>query len=232
MTDEMATIQDRISKLLAKARGTDNEREAAIFMAKAQEMLARHNLDEAELRARESRDDDPVGSQDYRDGVAKWRLTIAQGCAKLYFCSLLKSGRTIQFVGKPHNTAVAISMTDWLCTVVKRMSREHTGDRAMQADFQRGASIRLYQRLVELYREQNAPPPAAAGPTGNALVVLYRNEETAVADYLSSMNVRAGRKGRGMKLGAAAGAGMAAANTISLNKQVGAERRPSRMLGR
>jgi hypothetical protein len=224
-------IQDTIAALLAKARGTDNENEAAIFMAKAQELLARHNLDEAQLRGRDAKSNEPVGEHRYRDSVAKWRSVIAQGCAKLYFCSCLTWGKEFRFVGKAHNAEVAISMTDWLCAVVKRMAREYSSDRKTQGEFYYGAAMRLYQRLVALYQEQNPVAPTAKSNTsdGRAMVLLYTNEEAEVKGYLSQYNLRT-RKSKGSRYTGASAAGAAAANGIQLNKQV-SETRSSRMIG-
>lgn len=45
----MDDIVRKIAGLMAKANGTENEHEAAAFAAKAQEMLARHNLSEMDV---------------------------------------------------------------------------------------------------------------------------------------------------------------------------------------
>ncbi|MET7772417.1 DUF2786 domain-containing protein [Nocardia sp. NPDC005366] len=44
-------LMRRVRGLFAKAEGTDNEREAETFRAKAYELLAKHNLDEMAVRA-------------------------------------------------------------------------------------------------------------------------------------------------------------------------------------
>lgn len=233
MNAETEAIQETIAKLLRKAEGTSNEHEAALFAAKAQELLARHNLDEAKVRARDATASDPITEQNYgRKSVAPWRRQVAQGCAKLYFCRLLCVGSELEFVGKSHNVEVAISMTNWLCSVVVRMAREYDSDRREQEDFKRGAGLRLYGRLMELYRQQNPIQERAKPGGGSGLPALYHNEETEVAEFLEQRYGKLGHKrSRGLQIrGGAGAAGYDRAGEISLNTQV-AERRSSRMIG-
>lgn len=235
MDAENEAIQATIAKLLAKAKGTNNEHEAAMFAAKAAELLARHNLTEAQIAARQGGADDPVVEQHMnRKSVAKWRQTIAQGCAKLYFCKLLLYGSQLDFVGKAHNAEVALSMTDWLCSVVVRMAREYTDDRLGIEDFKRGAALRLYGRLIALYNQQNSPTPTPEQHVvGSGLPALYASEAKAVDDYIAGQyGALRSRKGKGLAIrGGAGAAGYDRAGGINLSTQV-AERRSSRMIGR
>lgn len=50
MSDTTTKLFDRIRKLLAKAEGNDNEAEAAIFWAKAAELMAENAVSEAQIR--------------------------------------------------------------------------------------------------------------------------------------------------------------------------------------
>src|SRR5690606_36890880 len=109
------------------------------------------------------------------------------------------------------------------------LAREECGnDRAAQSDFRRGAGLRLYQRLVDLYNAQNAAVPAASG--GN-LPALYRTEENAIAAWKKAMfgdDIRKART-KSIRIGAYGAAGMAAADKISLNTQI-RETRANRLL--
>lgn len=227
MTDtDHESILDKVSKLMAKAKKTDNEHEAAIFAAKAAEMLAKHNLDEAQLKGYESSlEEGPIGSHAYEGRIAdRWRELIAMGCAKLYFCELTKAhgSREYTFHGREHNAKVAMLMLEYLIATVKRMGREYSSVRREQADFRKGAGVRLYERLNELYNASVKPAPTSAQIAGTTLPALYQQEEDAVKAYLSKAipNLRSGGKARGMKMGLGAAAGRQAANKISLNKQV------------
>lgn len=232
MDAENEAIAATIAKLLAKAKGTNNEHEAALFAAKAAELLARHNMTEAMIAAREGGDNDPIGGHRMnRKSVAKWRRYIAAGCAELYFCKLVSYGSQLEFVGKTHNAEVAMSMCDWLCSVVVRMAREYTDDRLSIEDFKRGAGSRLYQRLHALYLQQNPPAPTPE-QTGTGLPALYKNEAQKVQDWMDEeYGPLRSRKSRALKIrGGAGAAGYDRAGSINLSTQV-AERRSSRMIG-
>lgn len=227
MTNEQESILDKVQKLMAKAKGTENENEAAIFAAKAAELLAKHNLDEALLRDhQQGKEEGPIGEHPYEGRVPdRWRELILQGCAKLYFCKLLRhqvgGKKRYTLYGREHNAVVAKLMAEYLIATVKRMARQYSADKATQGDFRRGAGLRLYERLVALYNEQNKPAPASA--TGTTLPALYRGEENAIDQYIADRfpNLRSARKGKPMKHGAAAWAGRSAADSISLSTQVG-----------
>lgn len=111
-------------------------------------------------------------------------------------------------------------MAEYLIATVKRMAREYSPAKTEQGDFRRGAGLRLYQRLVELYNEQNKPPVTAT--TGTTLPTLYRAEENAVEEFIKNRfgNGLRDTKRKGMKLGFGGMAGRAAADSISLNTQV------------
>lgn len=236
MSIETEALMDRISKLLAKAKGTNNEHEAAIFAAKAAELLAEHNLTEAMLSARDAtREQGPIGRHPFGTRVPDaWRERVVVGCAKLYFCRIVFGvdardkplPHTWTFVGREHNAKVAAAMADYLIATVKRMAREYSPITREQRDFRKGAGDRLYERLWAKWREQNTGP--ATAPSGTTLPALYKAEELALAEYLGDINKI---KGRGHKYGENAWDGRAAADRISLDAQV-RETRAERMIGR
>lgn len=233
---ETEDILDRISKLLAKAKSTTNEHEAAIFADKAAELLAKHNLDEAMLRARDAeREEGPIGRHSYNGrSPDRWRELIIMGCAKLYFCEVVVNSRMKgkgrhEFVGRESNAKVAMLMADYLIATTKRLAREHSPHKADQTDFRRGCGLGLYNRLMALHAEKVRPTQAPVSNAGN-LPALYNSESRAVREWMEAeMKLGTARRGRGMKIGASGAAGRSAADRISLNTQV-TERRASRML--
>lgn len=48
----MADIADKVAALLAKAEGTDNAHEAEAYMAKAEELMLKHNVEMAQVQAK------------------------------------------------------------------------------------------------------------------------------------------------------------------------------------
>lgn len=234
MTDaNTAATMDRIAKLMAKAKGTDNEHEAALFAAKAAEMLAEHNLTEEMLRSRDSdREQGPIGGYDFTTRCPdRWRELILQGCAKLYYCELIKmniAGAKYRLYGREHNYIVAKLMAEYLFATVKRMAREYSPGKVEQSDFRRGAGLRLYERLLELHKAQLGP--VSPSNPGN-LPALINHEIIAVDDYIASaLGKLRTSKAKPMKMGFGAMAGRSAADKIGLNTQV-KETRASRMIG-
>lgn len=57
---ENEKLAKRIADLVAKAERTDNEHEAAIFMAKAEELMLKHAIDRADLEARGKLQKQPI----------------------------------------------------------------------------------------------------------------------------------------------------------------------------
>lgn len=70
------SIKSKIAALLAKAEGTDNEFEAATFMAKVNELLEKHQIEMHEIRAAQG-DQDPMGK-----GVGETNLYASMGWAR------------------------------------------------------------------------------------------------------------------------------------------------------
>lgn len=230
MSAETDLLLDRIAKLKAKAEGTSNQAEAEVFAAKVAEMLAKHNLDEAMLRARDAtREQGPIGSHPFSKRVPDaWREYIVVGVARLYQCQTVfnkVNGKTDQwswrFVGREHNAVVAISMADWLIATVKRMAAEHSTIKSVQKNFRKGAADRLYKRLYDLAEAQRAPTG-----TGDGTALMIRTEDQAIADYLGDINQS---KMKSHKHGAGSAAGWKAADSINLSPQV-TETRAERLL--
>lgn len=232
MTDNSA-ILSKIAKLRAKAQGTDNKNEAEIFAAKVAELMAEHNLEEAQLNAR-TNGSAPIGDHTFTGRAPdRWRELIVMGCAELYWCKLYikhtgRGKRQFVFCGREHNAVVAMAMTEYLFATVKRMAREFSPNRATQTDFRKGASLTLYSRMVAMAKAQRTEPSTVKG-RGN-LPVVVEQEQVALASYMADKGLGQARRGKGMRMGVAGGiAGKAAGNRIQLNKQV-AEKRSNRLL--
>lgn len=244
MTNQESLIE-KIRKLNAKANDKSvTEAEAALYAQKVAQLLQEHNLTEAAIQVKE--DVEEVGeARIYNSKTGDtWCQTMAGAVARLYFCDIylnrLGQNVKIAFVGKPHNVEVATSMTLYLIKTIGRLANEYARSPAAISDwnytftrarngFERGAGMRMYERLAQMKREQtaNEPQRSATGTPSN-LPALYQDESMLVKAYMSKIGLRAGRGGGVTNSGQHAAHGRAAANSISLNSQVGST--SSRML--
>lgn len=228
-------IVEKIKALLAKAKSTDNEHEAEIFLAKAYELMEKHQLGAEDLER-----DDPVrGEATYRRadrGGVDWDFHLLFAVAKYYGCKGCRTNGWDSKTGKPYYEMdlvgresaqiTAIEMHKYLVSTVRRLGREkaHTipvynddGYRIgyMNAD-QTARSIgnALRQRLYELARLQERKDNAPTDAGKNALVTLDR----VLAVYQERHPDATTIKGRYHTTGAARDI----ANGIGLNLQAGA----------
>ena len=82
--------------------------------------------------------------------------------------------------------------------------------------------MRMYERLVAMRKEQTqSQPQRAANGNPSNLPALYQDESTLVKAYMSRIGLSKGRGGGMDTSGGHAARGRAAANSISLNAQVG-----------
>lgn len=83
--DDIESIKKKIAALIAKAEGTDNVNEALAFMAKANELLERYQLERHELHV-----DDPMGNTpaDCSPSDA-WIFKVVSASAKYWGASVI-----------------------------------------------------------------------------------------------------------------------------------------------
>ncbi len=218
----------KIRKLMAKANDASvTEAEAALFAAKVQELLVANGLSVGDIGSDDAEMGD-IEDQTHRD---RWnspaRKYLLRAVCRYYMCEVLVMGRTktVKIIGRPHNVVVAMDMADYLIKTTVRLSnnygKQHIGSNVI--DFRRGCMARLAERLVEELRRSRAseqPKYQAGGNPGN-LPALFQSEERQVHQYLKDkLNVR-WTIGRGIKQGSDAAHGRAAADGISLHRQVG-----------
>lgn len=195
------TIVEKIKALLAKAASTDNQSEAELFLAKAHELMEKHQLDAGDLEK-----DDPItGEGYYQKGSTKaapdWDFMLIFNVARYFGCKAIrmekyvgngKSQWVMDLVGRESARVTAKEMHAYLVATVRRLGRqaavaqefpilEEYGGRFyrtgkfMNADqCARRIGNALRSRLGELASEMEAKNTAPTAAGRNALVTVDR----------------------------------------------------------
>ncbi len=174
-----ARMLGRVRALLAKAEATDFEEEAEAFTAKAQELIARHAIDEALLR-----EADDVGDPSLRrilvdDPYADAKAHLIARVAEANRCRVVYSrgfGWTTAF-GYDHDLeAVELLATSLLAqataAMVRQGPRRDAAGRSRTRSFRRSFLYGFGQRIGERLRRATEEQVAAAGDDGRLLPVL------------------------------------------------------------
>lgn len=166
--DDKSKIIARVQKLLALAGNNPSEEEASLAMAKAQAILAEHNLS---MDAVQQKAETPEELRVLFRGEP-WVRRIFAATASLYFCDYLYSqwhGKTVHMIiGRPHNAAVAQSMAEYLVTTVLKLSRKAARTQREDAPgrfkvgFREGAADRLWVRMRDMRQATESGDAQAA----------------------------------------------------------------------
>lgn len=233
-------IVDKIKALLAKAAGTDNQAEAELFLAKAHELMEKHQLDAGDLEK-----DDPIAFEAYyQKGSTKaapdWDFMLVFSVARYFGCKAIriekyvgggKSQWAMDIVGRESARVTTKEMHAYLVATVRRLGRQaaeaqefpileefggryyRTG-RFMNADqCARRIGNALRSRLSELASEMEAKNKAPTAAGRNALVTVDRVLALYDEKYPKAAPIRGSYSTTGKARKIAAG--------IGLNNQVG-----------
>lgn len=169
-----------IAQLLAKAKSTDNEHEAAAFIAKAEDLLEQYQIDLSELGDESDKVRSHTGLDADGKWVASWHRHVYRALGQYYGCKSIKvhtaKGYRQELVGRES----AIVTTDLMFVFIKgecnRLGRElkANGGAPTDANGARLVGNALVARIFKLIREReerdlDAPQTAAAK---NSLIVL------------------------------------------------------------
>lgn len=226
-------IYDTITKLLAKAESTNSQQEAEALIAKAHELLVKHNLDpEALKKSGEADEKIVVDISGFRYPTPVWRA-LAFNLSRLYFCQAIINktwddnvGRgggiraEFHFIGREHNAAIARSMFDYLTKTIIRMAQNHTKVRPDQLQFERGCLDGINMRLRDLYLA-SSNVTADTGDT-SGLPALYQNEHVLIEEWIKeNMSVKEGKARAAKRLiDESYKNGLKAAKDINLSPQI------------
>lgn len=123
------SIKAKIAALLAKAEGTDNEFEAATFMAKVNELLEKHQIEMHEVREAQG-DQDPMGKERGSTNIYAsmlWARDVAGALAEYYGCKFVywrkKNHFTYEVVGRESARMTFELMLPFVMTQVKLQAK-------------------------------------------------------------------------------------------------------------
>lgn len=222
MSTNYEKIKARISALLAKAKGTDNEHEAAAFIAKAEEMLEQYQIDLSELGDESDKVRHHSGLDADGKWVASWHRHVYRQLATYYGCKTIKVSTAKGYRQEVVGRESAIVTTDLMFVFIKgecnRLGRDlhKAGGAPTDANGARLVGNALALRIAKLIRERderddNAPTTEAAK---NALVV----KDQVVALYEQIFPDTTMLKG---KIGKITKSARELADSIGLHRQAG-----------
>lgn len=221
----MSAIIERVRKLLAMAESTDSVAEAAVAAARAAELMAQHELSEAEIRAAagaEAAPPEPIvrdaiipGQEKAKRRVA-WKQTIASAAARAFHCHLWFRQAEFRLLGRTSNTQAAsyvithlwrevdtLTEAAWNEAVAAgRVRTDRLAAKTWRANFRLGAAARLAERLYEQQRAPAVPAPQTPGASGAsgastmALAIVDRDREEVVEEWKTM--TRRWRSSRGL----------------------------------
>lgn len=145
MSDELSPAQlkamETIEKLLNLAANAGTPAEAALAAAKAQAMLAEHNLSEAHLEDTQSKQSAKREEAKVEGGAFVFQRELWKSVAELNFChywprkrryidgkQLPKPLREHCLIGRVVNTRMSIAMASYLQGAIERLARERVGE--------------------------------------------------------------------------------------------------------
>lgn len=178
-------IIDKVQKLLRLSQSS-NANEAASAAEKAQELIERYKLEDAQLTEHTATSEpieDAARSGEWLDeGVATWRKTLAGALAGANQCICYSSGSKVSIVGRRSDSQIVRYMYSYLVEEIRRLARIY-GDElggSYRTSFKKGAVRAISERLRDA-RKKVADEMRATHST--ALVVVDQRG-TAVSKWV------------------------------------------------
>ena len=223
-----SAVLERVRALLAKAESTSFEEEADAFTAKAQELMARHAIDDAMVAVGDREAgatevvgwripvDDPYASPKslLLHAIARANRCQAVYCADLGFATVFGAESDLEVVELLF-TSLLVQATDAMVRAgraVDRSGRSRT--RSYRQSFLVAFAVRIGERLAAVDREVIAEGQERYG---DALLPVLASRSQAVDDSVERAFPRMVRKGVSVNNAAGYVAGRAAAEVASLS---------------
>lgn len=211
---------DKIRKLLALASNNPNEEEAAVAMAKAQELMIKHGIEQDQLV--EKKPGVVYGEKVEFDKWEEWACGAASavcGTKALFY----RSEGYFKFIGRPDNIQASAMLYLFICDQIEKLYKISLPkgmtqkERAMyRKSFKYAAASAVLRKAREI--EQNTTIPG----TSTELVVLHNQTlKDEIEDFLANVELKKPRAQKTIKLDYQAyQKGVIAGNSIRLQGEV------------
>lgn len=127
--EDKEEILKKIEKLLALAGNNPNENEAIAAALKAQELMAKHNIELAEVQGADSKKEITKEVYELRrssHNVSKWKYTLSHIIAKNFCCRTYAINRKdIVFYGYEKDAKIALEVFRFLFETGNRLAERH-----------------------------------------------------------------------------------------------------------
>lgn len=239
-------ILEKLRKLNARAESAaeiGNEAEAQAFAAKVQELLTAYKLSQADIRAGESKPDEPINityvkwadlGENPRKVRVAWTERLGHFVAQAYYCDWVIcgwGGHIGFFVGAETDRKIAVYMYVTLGRFLRKLVEkeyaaawkraEAAGDVTLCRGFKAGFTYGFLTRLKERFDDELRPKADAPLSNSLAIVAVRKNSLAKVTEWeKDNLNLRPVR-GTSLNDGSGEGRarGKAAANGVNLNNK-------------
>lgn len=213
MTEVSSTILERLEKLLRMAE-SPNENEAAIALAKAQQLMEEYNIDAATIgKTAKGKQGAARSDEKNKGGLYEWQRDLWKAVAEMNFCRYwsikgLTRGSTYEhrLLGSVVNVKSTQIMAAYLQGAVERIVQDYAKANGYNVfaremiGMREGIADRLCERLKDLHRERirenerkaaeeraRASHPSAAPGTAVAVILkdVIQNEDDLNNDHLN-----------------------------------------------
>lgn len=233
---QLEKVKDKIEKLFRKAESAGelgSLEEAAIFAAKANEILTKHNLEMADINL-ETDINSCEGDRVFVKDEHGWSKTDSDWLIKLYgticrynFCKIvihtMIRGQDCTIIGEPHNIEMVKYVVSHLVPKIKQLRlrrwKEYHGyekTNAFKRSYFRGAVMGIELKL----REQRLADEVKYDGLPGLVVLTNKLIDEKMAELFK--NLKYGSRGRGLSGHDGGSLGVADGKRMSINRGIGA----------
>jgi hypothetical protein len=190
-------VLDRVRALLAKAESTEFPEEAEVLTAKAQELMARHSIDEALLAVRSGGRSVPTGvrlgiDNPYESAKALLlqEIAAANGCRAVWskefgFCTVVGFETDLKAVELLYTSLLVQGIAAIVRAGARRDAHGRSRTRSFRQSFLTAYAIRIGERMRDVVDDASQEVAAAEGADNLLPVLAARDDDVRRAmDYM------------------------------------------------